>query len=64
MLVYILAHINFKIAIVEVTLKYYHIKIFGKFLPYNKHPKAYLLLPVFGLIQSLPKNKPIPSHNQ
>lgn len=64
MLVYTLAHINFKIAIVEVTLKYYHTKILGKFLPYNKHPKAHLLFSVLGLIQGIPKNKPNPSRNQ
>lgn len=44
MLVYTPADINFKMAIVEVILRYYHIKIFGKFLPYNTHPKVHLFL--------------------
>lgn len=47
---YTLAHIHFKIAIVEVTPKYYHIKILGKFLPCNKYTKAHLLFSVLGLI--------------
>ena len=60
MLAYTPAHINFKIAIVEVILKYYHIKIFGKFLSYYKHRKAHLLFSVLGLIQNIPKYKPSP----
>lgn len=60
MLVYTPAHTNFKIAIVEVTLKYGHIKVFGKFLPYNKPSKAHLLISVLGLIQNIPKNNQTP----